>query len=122
MKNIIRQACYSFLCQHLLLSENSFEYENDAFDRETNLYVIKSILASLVDGTNLFVDNPEKVAETDIEKRMNKDSGSLTLDFKLPPSYPFDSLCLWYTPGVYNQESGEVTKAYHFIHESPTPL
>ena len=116
MKDIIEQACYSFICQHMALCSNLPELKNSPFDKDILQYTVGSIINSIKYGINIFTDNPEKIAIRDIENRRVKKSGKSGIDIQFPPSYPFDSLCLWFTPMVYIPETKENIKEYHFIH------
>jgi hypothetical protein len=109
---MINEARYSFTCQLFALSEvkksGDFFYSPLCFEG-----AISSMLSAIGNGVNILVNNPEALANR-IQKNNLK---TKSLSYGGPMAFPYESLCLWHTPTVYDINNPTNTqKCQHLVH------
>lgn len=121
---MIQEALYSFICQSYAVCNPEFK-AIFPLDNKSTIVNLNVLMHSIKTGSHYIVENPEQIATHDI-----LDKKRHAIKYRGPVVFPFETLCLWFTPRIFNvsNPSSEIkekhlicvnrinSKALHFIY------
>jgi hypothetical protein len=94
----------------MIKNKEDFMYSHLCFDG-----ALENMLHTVEQGTNILISNPESVAHKIEISSVNKNESGI--QYSGPLSFPFDSVCLWHTPLMFDpSDPKNPKKSQHLIH------